>query len=89
MERHGKYGPFTACSGYKAHCRYVKPDSTGIRCPMPGCGGEIIRKRGRGRSVFYGCSNYPDCAFRPKSLDGLEGAPKPPAEDGGRPERER
>ena len=81
MERHGKFGQFIACSGYPT-CRYVKPKSTGLKCPEQGCGGEIVHRKGRGRSKFYGCSNYPKCGFSAKSLDALGGAPKPPAGDG-------
>jgi DNA topoisomerase-1 len=81
MERHGKFGDFIACSGYPT-CRYVKPKSTGLKCPEPGCGGEIVHRKGRGRSKFYGCSNYPKCGFSAKSLEALGGAPKPPEGDG-------
>lgn len=90
MERHGKFGKFIACSGYtdpQQKCRYVKPKSTGLKCPNPDCGGEIVHRRGRGRSKFYGCSNYPKCDFSAKNLDALGGAPKPPA-GGETPERD-
>lgn len=73
VERHGRFGAFVACSGYKAHCRYVKPKSTGLKCPRPGCGGEIVHRRGRGRSRFYGCSRYPACDFSARDLDALGG----------------
>ena len=35
---------------------------TGVTCPKPNCGGDIVERRakGRGRS-FFGCSNYPEC----------------------------
>lgn len=80
MERHGRFGPFVACSGYPK-CRYVKPKGTGIACPEPGCGGELVHRRGRGRSKFYGCSRYPQCTFSARSLEGLPaqgGATAPP-----------
>jgi len=59
--KHGKYGKFLACSNYPK-CKNTKPISL-MKCPMPGCDGEIIlRKTKKGRS-FYGCTNFPDCKF--------------------------
>jgi DNA topoisomerase I len=58
----GRFGRFLACSKYP-ECKNTKPFSTGISCPVEGCGGEIIeRKSGRGK-LFYGCSRYPACTF--------------------------
>jgi DNA topoisomerase-1 len=58
----GRFGRFLACSKYP-ECKNTKPFSTGISCPVEGCGGEIIeRKSGRGK-LFYGCSRYPSCTF--------------------------
>ena len=79
MERHGKFGQFIACSGYPT-CRYVKTKSTVLKCPEPGCGGEIVHRKGRGRSKFYGCSNYPKCGFSARSIEALGGNTKPPGE---------
>ncbi|MCX6355753.1 MAG: type I DNA topoisomerase [Candidatus Aureabacteria bacterium] len=77
VERYGRFGQFIACSGYP-NCRYVKPKSTGVKCPQPGCGGDIVRRRGRGGSRFFGCSNYPKCHFSAKSPEeiGATGEPK-------------
>ena len=59
----GRFGRFMACTGFP-DCRNTKPilKKTGVTCPKPNCGGDIVerRARGRGRS-FYGCSNYPEC----------------------------
>ena len=59
----GRFGRFMACTGFP-ECRKTKPilKKTGVSCPKPNCGGDIVerRARGRGRS-FYGCSSYPDC----------------------------
>ena len=62
--REGRFGPFTSCSTYPK-CRYIKPKTTGIRCPAPGCGGEgeIVERRSKRAKVFYGCSTYPKCDF--------------------------
>ena len=73
MEKHGRFGRFVACSGYPG-CRYVKPRTTGVKCPRPDCEGEIVVKRAKGRFRFYGCSNYPDCRFTAKSLEEIEAA---------------
>lgn len=81
MERHGRFGKFIACAGYPA-CRYVKPKSTGLKCPEPGCGGDIVHRRGRGRSRFYGCSNYPRCRFSAKSLEEISAKDPQPVGDG-------
>ncbi|MAF39694.1 MAG: DNA topoisomerase I [Chloroflexi bacterium] len=59
----GRFGRFMACTGFP-DCRKTKPilKMVGVACPKPGCGGDIVerRARGRGRS-FFGCSKYPDC----------------------------
>lgn len=55
----GKYGEFTACSGYP-ECNYIKREVAAIPCPK--CGGEIIERKWRG-GKFWGCSNYPKCKF--------------------------
>ncbi|MFQ8958111.1 MAG: topoisomerase DNA-binding C4 zinc finger domain-containing protein [Eubacterium sp.] len=30
---------------------------------MPRCGGDVIEKKTKRRTSFYGCSNYPNCHF--------------------------
>ena len=32
-----------------------------MKCPRPGCGGEIVVKKSRRGKIFYGCANYPKC----------------------------
>jgi len=60
--KNGRYGQFLACSGYP-DCKNTKAITTGVKCPQPGCTGELVQKRTkRGRS-FYACSRYPDCKF--------------------------
>jgi DNA topoisomerase I len=59
--KHGRYGPFTACSNYPT-CKYIKKQTLGIPCPEKGCTGEIVVRRAK-RGTFYGCSRYPDCKF--------------------------
>ena len=61
MIRHGRYGEFTACSGYP-ECKYVKQNFIGVKCPL--CkDGELVEKRARKGNTFYGCGNYPKCKF--------------------------
>ncbi len=55
----GKFGPFTACSGFPA-CKYIKKEVAGFKCPKDK--GEITRRTWRG-GKFWGCSNYPKCKF--------------------------
>jgi DNA topoisomerase-1 len=58
----GRYGEFTACSNYPT-CKFVKPKTIGMKCPE--CSqGEIIERRARKGTTFYGCNRYPDCNFR-------------------------
>ena len=59
--REGRYGQFLSCSNYPK-CRFIKPMSTGVKCPQKACDGDIVQKRGKGRP-FYGCSNYPECKY--------------------------
>lgn len=58
----GRYGEFMACSKYP-ECRFTTPVTTGVKCPIPGCEGEVIKKKTKKKRFFYGCSNYPSCSF--------------------------
>ena len=67
-QRRGRFGPFVGCTGYP-DCKYIKKtqQKTGVVCPE--CGkGELVRRRGRGRSTFYGCERYPECTFTAREL---------------------
>ncbi len=56
--RYGRYGDYLACSSET--CVEKRPilKLTGVDCPRPGCGGQIIQKKSRMGKIFYGCSNY-------------------------------
>lgn len=58
----GRYGKFLACPGFP-ECRNTKPivEEAGVGCPD--CGAPIVLKRSKKGRKFYGCSNYPNCAF--------------------------
>jgi len=58
----GRYGRFLACSKFPK-CRFTKPYPIDVRCPKPGCDGEIIERITSTGRLFYGCSNYPRCTF--------------------------
>jgi DNA topoisomerase-1 len=60
--KNGRYGRFLACSGYPA-CKNIRATGTGITCPEPDCGGEIIQKISKRGKVFYSCNRYPQCSF--------------------------
>jgi DNA topoisomerase-1 len=60
--KQGRYGRFLACTNYP-DCRNTKSISTGIQCPIAGCGGQIVEKKSRKGRAFYGCSRYPACKF--------------------------
>ena len=61
--KHGRYGPFLACSAYP-ECKNIKAikKSTGVKCPK--CEkGEIVEKKSKKGRVFYACDQYPSCEF--------------------------
>ena len=58
----GPYGKYMEC--LNAECKNRKPyrKSTGVTCPK--CGqGEIVERRSKRGTVFFGCNKYPDCDF--------------------------
>lgn len=58
----GRFGKFLACSAYP-ECKTTKPLALGVKCPQPGCGGDLVQKRTRKGRSFYACSRYPKCEF--------------------------
>jgi DNA topoisomerase-1 len=60
--KNGRFGKFVACQNYP-ECRYTEAATLGIKCPVEGCGGEIVEKRTRRGKIFYGCSKYPECTY--------------------------
>jgi DNA topoisomerase-1 len=79
VRRQGPYGQYLACSNYP-ECKNTislnnsKPVPTGVKCPS--CGGEIMERKGRRGSTFYGCSNYPKCKYTLKYRPVPEKCPK-------------
>ena len=64
----GRKGKFLSCSGFP-ECKHAKSITTGVKCPQPGCAGELIERHSR-RGVFYGCSRYPECRYVSSTLPG-------------------
>lgn len=60
--RWGKFGKFISCSTFP-ECRHTEPllQQIGVTCPDDG--GDLVERKTRKGRVFYGCANYPDCAF--------------------------
>ncbi len=56
----GRNGRFVSCAAFP-RCKHAEPFPTGVICPEPGCGGELVERRNRRGGVFYGCHKYPAC----------------------------
>jgi len=67
----GRKGKFLSCSGFPT-CKYAQPFSTGVKCPEPGCNGELVERRSHKGSVFFGCSNFPKCKHIENKLPDAE-----------------
>ena len=72
----GKYGKFISCGTYPK-CDYLRNiiESTGIKCPKCKDGDVIVRRTKKGK-IFYGCSNYPKCAFAVWKLEDIKKSEK-------------
>lgn len=79
VKRNGRFGEFTACSGYP-QCHFIKKKApevvkdTGIICPVCHEGHivERISKKGRSKGkLFYACDKYPECKSTYSSLDDI------------------
>ena len=71
----GRFGKFLACPGYP-ECKNTKPlvYKTSAKCPE--CGGDVIEKKTKRGTSFYGCSNYPNCNFMTWDVPSDEVCPK-------------
>ena len=63
----GRKGKFLSCSGFP-ECKYAQSFSSGVKCPEPGCDGELIERRSKRGANFFGCSRYPACTHISKKL---------------------
>ena len=58
----GPYGKYYQCLNDKCKKRFSIVESSGVQCPK--CGkGELVKRRSRYGTFFWGCSKYPDCSF--------------------------
>lgn len=71
----GRFGKFLACPGYP-ECKNTKPLVFKTKAKCPECGGDVIEKKTKKGTSFYGCSNYPDCKFMTWDLPSEEVCPK-------------
>lgn len=71
----GRFGKFLACPGYP-ECKNTKPlvYKTSAKCPE--CGGDVIEKKTKKGTSFFGCSNYPNCNFMTWDAPSDEVCPK-------------
>jgi DNA topoisomerase-1 len=60
VKKHGRYGPFVACSNYPT-CKYIQKDT--VETPCPKCGKPLAKRFTKRRKLFYGCTGYPKCDF--------------------------
>ena len=71
----GRFGKFLACPGYP-ECKNTKPLVFKTKAKCPECGGDVIEKKTKRRTSFYGCSNYPTCHFMTWDLPTDQVCPK-------------
>jgi DNA topoisomerase-1 len=66
----GRRGKFLSCSDYP-RCKNAKSITTGVKCPSPGCEGELVARRST-RGMFYGCTKFPVCRYTSRKLPGKD-----------------
>ena len=71
----GRFGKFLACPGYP-ECKNTKPLIFRTKAKCPECGGDVIEKKTKRGSSFYGCSNYPNCNFMTWDMPSDEVCPR-------------
>ncbi|MBQ2984670.1 MAG: type I DNA topoisomerase [Candidatus Gastranaerophilales bacterium] len=62
----GPYGKYYQCLDDKCKKRYSIVESSGVKCPecaKKGIEGELVKRKSRYGTFFWGCSKYPDCSF--------------------------
>jgi DNA topoisomerase I len=62
----GRRGKFLSCSDYP-RCKSAKSITSGVKCPAPGCTGELVERRST-RGMFYGCTKFPACRYTSRKL---------------------
>jgi len=62
----GPYGKYYQCLNEKCKKRFSIVESSGVKCPEceeAGRTGELVKRKSRYGTFFWGCSKYPDCSF--------------------------
>ncbi len=62
----GPYGKYYQCLDEKCKKRFSIVESSGVKCPeceKAGRDGEMVKRKSRYGTFFWGCSKYPDCSF--------------------------
>ena len=73
----GRNGRFVSCAAFP-RCKHAEPFPTGVVCPEPGCGGELVERRNHRGGVFYGCNKYPACKHISNKLPATSDTPPAP-----------
>ncbi len=62
--KEGRFGKFLACPNFPK-CQNIKSLATkkGAVCHCPICGKDVMERRTKRGTIFYGCSGYPKCNF--------------------------
>ena len=60
--KHGRFGSFLGCTNFP-ECRTTRPivKEIGVACPL--CEKPVVERKSKAGRLFYGCSDYPACAF--------------------------
>lgn len=62
----GPYGKYYQCLNESCKKRFSIVESSGVKCPeceKAGRDGELVKRKSRYGTFFWGCSKYPDCSF--------------------------
>ncbi len=62
----GPYGKYYQCLNDKCKKRFSIVESSGVKCPkcaQEGRDGELVKRKSRYGTFFWGCSKYPECSF--------------------------
>ncbi len=75
--KEGRFGKFLACPNYP-RCQNIKSLATkkGPVCHCPQCGKDVMERRTKRGTIFYGCSGYPKCNFASWEIPTDEKCPK-------------
>ena len=62
----GPYGKYYQCLNESCKKRFSIVESSGVKCPecaKVGRDGELVKRKSRYGTFFWGCSKYPDCSY--------------------------